>query len=402
MRDAAEGVRTALRVVVRDHGRRVAEDPTRVRALLVDALGPDAREARAELDAVVVAAEEGVPAAVGASPSAKADARARLEQRGLSPAMARVAVHCWDAVLVTDPAASTAGVSATATVSGTRPVDGPGGRPASRPARRPGSRPGEPRSRQPEPLAPTEIPTPPTVRGPTVVPMAGEPRTPGAQADGLDHGVRDPDRTMDPRRRLPVLTVHRSSMVVAGAAALAVAFSAGLLGPGVLDGRNGTAQLTASGVSPTAPTVTATSVVRVTTVRTQPVTRSVTRTVTVDASKLKAVSDRYTTQPYLSWSGNKTCALKAPSAKTKAYACYGIYHIRATGSQKSWKVLSATVTGKGRVEPDGTDINYYYAVNGPYAATVSFVIGSGSYRSKGTLRIQMDCNPNLPCSKALP
>ena len=190
-------------------------------------------------------------------------------------------------------------------------------------------------------------------------------------------------------------------MVVGGGAALAVAFSAGFLGPGFLDGKDGES-ISASRVSATSPTVTTTSVVRVTTVRTQPVTTSVTRTVTVDASKLKAVSDRYTTQPYISWAGNKTCALKAPSKATKAYACYGIYHIRATGSQKSWKVLSAKVTGKGKVEPDGTDINYHYAVNGPYTATISFVIGSGSYQSRGTLRIQMDCNPNLPCSKALP
>ncbi len=190
-------------------------------------------------------------------------------------------------------------------------------------------------------------------------------------------------------------------MVMAGAGALAIALIVGVLGPTMLDDQETTSSR-ASRVSATAPTVTTTSVVTVTTVRKQPVTTSVTRTVTVDASKLKAVSDRYTTQPYISWAGNKTCALKAPSKKTKAYACYGIYHIRATGSQKSWKVLSATVTGKGRVEPEGTNINYYYAVNGPYTATISFVIGAGSYQSKGKLRIQMDCNPNLPCSKTLP
>ena len=202
-----------------------------------------------------------------------------------------------------------------------------------------------------------------------------------------------------------MIALSRSRTVVAAVASLALAFGVGFLGADLVgngDDAGDRATSLVAGPVATPVTVTSTSVVRVTTTRTRAMTKSVTSTVTVDPSKLKALSDRFTTQPYVVWAGNRTCALKAPAKATKVRACYGIYRVRATGTQKSWKVLSATVTGRGKVVPAGKDINYTYVVNGPSTTTISFVIGSGSYRSKGTLRIELGCNRSLGCGKALP
>ena len=96
-------VTAALSRAVRDHGRRATTQPERIRALLSDLLGPSARELRAEVDALVVACEEGVPGLLLSSeglPDAAADeAVARLEARGLQPGLAFVAVTTWATAL---------------------------------------------------------------------------------------------------------------------------------------------------------------------------------------------------------------------------------------------------------------------------------------------------------------
>jgi peptide/nickel transport system substrate-binding protein len=98
----SSAVAEALRVVVRDHGWRVADRPERVRALLSDALGASAREHRAEVDALVVAAEEGVPAlllGVGPPESLVTEARRRLLDRGLAEPITTLSLLTWGETL---------------------------------------------------------------------------------------------------------------------------------------------------------------------------------------------------------------------------------------------------------------------------------------------------------------
>lgn len=82
----------ALRDVVEDNGRRVARRPELVRAMLSDALGPDARDARAEVEALSLAASQGVAGELidGSWPDPE-----RLTSLGLSHEMAAFAVDTW-------------------------------------------------------------------------------------------------------------------------------------------------------------------------------------------------------------------------------------------------------------------------------------------------------------------
>ena len=119
----SQRVTAALTRAVRDHGRLATTQPERIRALLSDLLGSAARDLRAEVDAVVVACEEGVPhlllsatgpglgwgsglgpdsgtgSAEEARDGAVAEALRRLEDRGLRAELAVVAVSAWAAAL---------------------------------------------------------------------------------------------------------------------------------------------------------------------------------------------------------------------------------------------------------------------------------------------------------------
>lgn len=99
----SSGVIAALSRAVRDHGRVATTQPERIRALMSDLLGPSARELRAEVDALVIACEEGVPglllASEGSPDAAVDEAVTRLEARGLQPGLAVVAVTIWAAAL---------------------------------------------------------------------------------------------------------------------------------------------------------------------------------------------------------------------------------------------------------------------------------------------------------------
>lgn len=96
----------ALAQVLRDHGRLVGTHPDRVRGLLSDILGVDARDFRAEVDALVVASEEGVPALLldtldpdGSVDSAVTEGVSLLEARGLTTGRASDATLTWACAL---------------------------------------------------------------------------------------------------------------------------------------------------------------------------------------------------------------------------------------------------------------------------------------------------------------
>ena len=94
----------ALAAVVRDHGGAVESNPARLRAMLSDVLGATADEHRGAVDALVIAAEEGVAQDVrstgGAGVSAiHADLVGRLEAWALArQTRARWTVDAWAGV----------------------------------------------------------------------------------------------------------------------------------------------------------------------------------------------------------------------------------------------------------------------------------------------------------------
>lgn len=100
----SDRAQAALTRIVEEFGPAVGATPERVRALLSDLLGPSLREARAEVDALVLASEEGIPSTLSARatrsrPGAPArddgDLTDRLVSRGLTVAAAQEAVTTW-------------------------------------------------------------------------------------------------------------------------------------------------------------------------------------------------------------------------------------------------------------------------------------------------------------------
>jgi hypothetical protein len=90
----------ALGTVVADFGTAITNEPARLRAALTDVLGEAALAARADIDAVVLAAERGIAVrAAGASPDELAALEAELVALGSIPSAASVAVSAWQVVL---------------------------------------------------------------------------------------------------------------------------------------------------------------------------------------------------------------------------------------------------------------------------------------------------------------
>src|ERR1700712_3883781 len=88
-------VATALGSVVVSFGPEVASDARRVRACLTDELGTEARARRAEVDAIVVASEEGVAERLLSPGFDRSQALAVLQERGLSDEVAEYAIDVW-------------------------------------------------------------------------------------------------------------------------------------------------------------------------------------------------------------------------------------------------------------------------------------------------------------------
>lgn len=92
--DSDQSVALAVAETLRVGGRAVTTDPRRVHGMVNDLLGPAARTRRAEVDAVVMAAEEGVVDELIAGLDAD-DAVRRLHERGLRDDVATFAVQVW-------------------------------------------------------------------------------------------------------------------------------------------------------------------------------------------------------------------------------------------------------------------------------------------------------------------
>jgi hypothetical protein len=92
----------ALRRVVERFGPEVGEDPRRVQAGVNDLLGSDARARRAEVDALVIAAQESVPTALVGDTVERDALDRRLRDRGLSSASSSFALTAWSRALGVD------------------------------------------------------------------------------------------------------------------------------------------------------------------------------------------------------------------------------------------------------------------------------------------------------------
>ncbi len=92
----------ALASVVERFGPAVGDDPRRVRAGINDLLGSAARSRRAEVDAIVVAAEESIPEGLAAGDLDRDTALERVRARGLSDDSGEFAVAVWARVLGVD------------------------------------------------------------------------------------------------------------------------------------------------------------------------------------------------------------------------------------------------------------------------------------------------------------
>lgn len=408
MSEAEQGLVRALRGVLADHGRRVSEHPERVRALLSDALGARSREWRADIDALVMAAEERVPATVtdtaeggrGADDAALVRA---LTDRGLTAEMAGAAIDLWRSVLT--EAAQPTTRSGTASAWG-RPTAAPPAAPPAGPTVAPVAAPADPAasSSRPglplpvgalEPAAPTELPwdldpraQPPTGPATPTGPPTGPPTS--ATSAGPFLAARSPK----------VVTMSRGRAASIGAAAVAAALVAGGVGARQLDPPPKTTALVAA--TPTVRTSTVTSTALKTVTVTKP-PKTVTSTVVVDPTKLKATSLSGNTLTYVVFTGSKGCNRKPPKKGTPYRACSTWDYVAAKGTVKSWKITSAKVlSGGGTASGEGKKLNYYYTHNGPYTAKVRYVIEGSGYRSTATYTFRVQCNPYFPCKSRFP
>src|SRR3954470_14993097 len=95
VREADVLLAQALAQAVREVGRNLATQPRRVQGMVSDVLGVESRTRRAEIDAVVLAAEEAVPDDLLAGRIDLATALERLRARGLDAGVARFAIEVW-------------------------------------------------------------------------------------------------------------------------------------------------------------------------------------------------------------------------------------------------------------------------------------------------------------------
>lgn len=158
-------VLAALGAVIRDHGWLVAGNPARLRATLSDVLGPHADAHRGLVDAVVVSAEEGVPAEVRAAgraglPDLGPALVARLVDWGMAEDRAQWVVDGWGSLLPDSTMRPTPAPAAPAPASTPPP-------PVVQPAPQPVAATALPPAQAPY-LAPTMLPpTPPQPGAPT-------------------------------------------------------------------------------------------------------------------------------------------------------------------------------------------------------------------------------------------
>ncbi|MEI2778244.1 MAG: hypothetical protein V9G19_20200 [Tetrasphaera sp.] len=340
----SEAISAALEQVVAELDPAVLESPTRLRAALSDVLGASARTHRAEIDAIALAAEAGVPASlakraeVGLPSPVASDLANRISAQGITTEMAHATVRALATVIPpTEPIAE-------ATSTPTRPE-------------------------------PEQRPTPAT-RAMSVTGVTGR----------LDQ------RQSQPRRLVPVV-------LTAGLMAAAALVSGGIV-------YASTHPAEADSVAPhpvTTPTVTVTR--STTTTKTRSVTKTRTHRVTVsngvtfDTAHFQA-SD-YTMEFTPEVSDGPDCRMKARSGRSYS-PCYWYVWPESFGRKGTTIVAARRLDGPvGRVWIQKGNVTYQVEQNGPFTVHIQVSLRNGKYYDLASLTLKADCNKNYPCGKRL-
>lgn len=416
-----EATADALHRAVRDLGRRVGENPDRVRAVLSDALGAAAREHRSEIDALALASEEGIPATlVGREESLLTESdvalddsrlRGRLVERGLSEGAADYAIGAWAAALGSVSSLSVTG-GLTAAVSGAA-VAGSVSDPA------------------------TELPDDPR-----------EADEAGAAGSILGFSVADDT----PPRHRQVVSLGRR--VVAGAAAGVLAIVAGAVWFSTSGDRPTRSTLTDSALGSVASTTTTVSTGTVsTTAPTAPTTKPPATTkrptkapaTTSKASPSRSSSSTSPRRSSSSTSPRKSSSSTSPRASSSSTSprssssstapktlvakntsaswtpkyyetginqcvdfvppnaagniCEAALNVVKSGTVTTWSISSASsVNGHGSVRISGHQILFAPHHNGYFTDTVRYRLsGSGVTSNWATIAITVYCNQDMGC-----
>ncbi|MEI2778245.1 MAG: hypothetical protein V9G19_20205 [Tetrasphaera sp.] len=347
----------ALAQVVSDFGPSVIYSPGRLRASLSDVLGAIGRQCRAEVDAVTVAAEEGVAAAISAEGAAPDDWAKAITGRGISPEMAAYAVAAWQGALLGSHAGGDSVVYRADDLQRTvrRPTR-PGA--GSAKVNHPDSAVAPPQSPIPEEVGDARATeTPPTVVAPA--------------ASAVKTSTRSSPKSSVPSTSPPE---RRSLGLVALAAVMApILVALAWLAFRYVDNGNGR------------PSPSQTEQGQVSTLPTDSASLSARQTVWDDAV------------PF-AWSDLGCTRDKPPTSGVDATPCAFVLKVGVDGSVTDWRVTRVQLHGPGSVEIAGPDtIVYRNSHNGPYAATVTYWVEGGGYQSPSRWILEMKCNTAFPC-----
>lgn len=392
---AGDPTAAALAHVIQDYGRRAGESPARLKAMLNDSLAARAGDHRAAVDALVVAAEEGVPAALAGMSADDTERAAALAQRltgwGLSAEMAGWAISTWAAAL--GGAVSLPALPLTA--ASLPPTSLP---PTSLPAT----------SLPATSLPPTTVP-PPRYGGP-VPPVAPTPApNPGAEV------VYGPAPTDPPGRGRRAFVAAGVVVVLAAVAGTAYALS-GSDGTPVAHSSQSGSPTGSAGPSYGAPGENTPSTEPSTSPSSSP---SPTASVTTPSSPAA-------THTHAPTSHATRTAVKPPPPKPKpkptttpvpnpvAANWSAVYTVKVCGTdwcEASWVlhdggvwdkvVIVSTSPGYGRARGSGKTLYYWPRQNGKFTDYVKFYVlnsKTGQKSNVATFTVTVNCNTGYVCS----
>lgn len=344
-------VAAALAQVVDDFGPSVVYSPGRLRASLSDVLGAVGRQHRAEIDAVCVAAEEGVAAELSSGAPMSQHQLEVVSGRGISAEMAAFAVEAWRGA-----------------IRGPEHIDRTMRRtPAPRAAAGP-----TPDVRQTAAAPPVLGGASPSARDGTDLAVKPAPRTVVAQEQP---GVQRSPGATPPPDGAGITPRGRSSGWLA-LAAVVIPIVVTLIWLALHHWSDGAE-----------PTANQTVVGKVSSLPRDPAVITAEQTVWREKA------------PY-SWPDSGCVQDVHPPEGAKAAPCVFVLEPGVSGSVDDWELVRVELSGPGSVDiRDGRQIEYFNKNNGPYAAIVTYVVEGGGHQSTNRWIIDMSCNDAAPCAK---
>ena len=389
-------VGAALTRVTCELGSPVLRDPQRLRAGISDVLGPAARDERAAIEALCLAAEDDLGRAVVAglatgplSESMVSAISRRLVDQGISEALSLITIRrIGHALTAAQPEGFTA-------VPETAPKPAGAWTPSPPQA-------GPPQAGPPlagPPLAGPPLAGPPGADNPVANPL----RAPANPSIGPVPEVIPPlaqryppvgppvtrPGTRHPRRRGHVIAAVVGALVVlAGGLSIVLASH---LGAG---GRTGSADsVSTRPVTSGTPSATGTALHQgsASSSTHSPTQVTVSDGVTTDSAKFQAESFSARRTPGV-WSGS-VCVDEGVGLPPCSY-----WFLATNFGPQGARIVSATVTnGPGRAWIADNRVNYEVTRNGPYVVVIDVSLRLGDYASSATLTLTMNCNTHFEC-----